>query len=102
MQRLLVPALGGVLAGLAIFYGMRWGRRRSSTDYMEAIVLGDGVISSRSSLVKCLSAMFSIASGASIGLYTLIHASKTQLKIEAYELKVDGSDPQFDTVTITK
>lgn len=67
MQRLLVPALGGVLAGIVIFYGMRWGRRKSSTDYMEAIVLGDGVISSRSSLVKCLSAMFSIASGASIG-----------------------------------
>jgi len=67
MQRLLVPVLGGVLAGVVIFYGMRWGRRKSSTDYMEAIVLGDGVISFRSSLVKCLSAMFSIASGASIG-----------------------------------
>lgn len=67
LQRLLVPAIGGVLAGLTIFFGVRWGRRRSSTDYMEAIVLGDGIISFRSSLVKSLSAMFSIASGASIG-----------------------------------
>jgi CIC family chloride channel protein len=67
VQRLLVPAVGGVLAGLTLFFGVRWGRRRSSTDYMEAIVLGDGVISFRSSLVKSLSAMLSIASGASIG-----------------------------------
>ena len=66
-QRLIVPAVGGLLAGLALYVGMRWGRRKSSTDYMEAIVLGDGVISSRSSLVKCLSALFSIASGGSIG-----------------------------------
>src|SRR5277367_1913339 len=62
VQRLIVPMVGGVLAGLIIFFGMRWGRRKSSTDYMEAIVLGDGMISARSSLVKCLSAMFSVAS----------------------------------------
>jgi CIC family chloride channel protein len=66
-QRLTIPAIGGVLAGLTIFVGMRWQRRQSSTDYMEAIVLGDGILSARSSLVKSLSALFSIASGASIG-----------------------------------
>ncbi len=65
-QRLIIPAVGGVLAGLVIYFGTRIARK-SSTDYMEAIVLGDGVISFRSSAVKCLSAMFSIASGASIG-----------------------------------
>jgi hypothetical protein len=41
-------------------------------------------------------------SGGAIGLYTLIHASKTQLRIDAHELRADGSDPMFDTVTITK
>ncbi len=65
-QRLLVPAAGGCVAGLIIYFGTRFARR-SSTDYMEAIALGDGVISFRSSIVKCLSALFSIASGASIG-----------------------------------
>jgi CIC family chloride channel protein len=65
-QRLLVPALGGTLAGLIIYFGTRIARK-SSTDYMEAIVVGEGVISFRSSAVKCASAMFSIASGASIG-----------------------------------
>jgi H+/Cl- antiporter ClcA len=34
---------------------------------MEAVVLGDGKISTRRSVVKCLSAMFTIASGGSIG-----------------------------------
>ncbi len=66
-ERLAIPAIGGVLAGLTIALGMRWRRQHSSTDYMEAIVLGDGVLSARSSLVKSLSALFSIASGASIG-----------------------------------
>ena len=66
-QRLLVPAVGGALAGIIIYFGNRLNPGKSSTDYMEAIVLGDGVISSRLSLVKCASAMSSIASGASIG-----------------------------------
>ena len=66
-QRLLIPAAGGVLAGMTLYFGNRIKRGKSSTDYMEAIVLGDGVISSRLSLVKCTSALFSIASGASIG-----------------------------------
>ena len=66
-KRLLVPAIGGLFAGLTIFFGNRLNPGKSSTDYMEAIVLGDGVVSSRLSLVKSTSAMFSIASGASIG-----------------------------------
>jgi CIC family chloride channel protein len=66
-QRLLIPALGGALAGLTLYLGRRLTAAKSSTDYMEAIVLGDGVISSRVSLVKSASALLSVASGASIG-----------------------------------
>ena len=66
-QRLVTPALGGALAGLTLLLGARLNRRKSSTDYMEAIVLGSGNISSRSSFVKCASALFTIASGGSIG-----------------------------------
>jgi len=66
-HRVLVPVAGGLLAGATLFFGTQWSKRKNTTDYMEAIVLGDGVVSTRSSLVKCLSAMFSIASGASIG-----------------------------------
>lgn len=67
-QRVLTPALGGVMAGLIIYIGGRLSSGESTTtDYMEAIVPGDGTLSLRSSLSKIFSSMFSIASGASIG-----------------------------------
>jgi len=65
-QCLLLPVAGGMLAGLVLLLGERW-RGKSSTDYMEAIAVGDGVISARSSITKSVSAMFTIASGGSIG-----------------------------------
>jgi CIC family chloride channel protein len=66
-QRLAIPTAGGLAAGILLWFGARIKHRSSTTDYMEAVVLGDGVVSSRMSLVKCASALFSIASGASIG-----------------------------------
>jgi CIC family chloride channel protein len=65
--RLTIPAVGGLLAGLVLYFGMRWRGGVTTADYMEAVVLGDGKISTRRSVVKCLSAMFTIASGGSIG-----------------------------------
>ncbi|MBV9488890.1 MAG: chloride channel protein, partial [Verrucomicrobia bacterium] len=69
-QRLAVPALGGLLAGTALWLGNRLLasiRQKSTTDYMEAVVIGNGFISVRASLVKAISALFSISSGGSIG-----------------------------------
>ncbi len=66
-QRLLIPTVGGFLAGSTILLGARLNRKKSSTDYMEAIVLGQGEIPARSSFVKIISAAFSISSGGSIG-----------------------------------
>ncbi|HEX9777855.1 MAG TPA: ClcB-like voltage-gated chloride channel protein [Geopsychrobacteraceae bacterium] len=67
-QRLLTPALGGIVAGLIIYAGGKLtSSRKTTTDYMEAVVLGDGSLSFRSSMTKTLSSMCSIASGASIG-----------------------------------
>ncbi len=67
LLRLLVPAIGGLLAGLIIQFGTRFHGRVITSDYMEAVVLGDGKMSARLSLVKCFSALFTIASGGSIG-----------------------------------
>jgi CIC family chloride channel protein len=64
---LLVPTLGGAAAGLVLLYGSRLTRSQSSTDYMEAIVIGDGRVPVRASLVKSTAALFSIGSGGSIG-----------------------------------
>lgn len=65
--RLLIPGIGGLIAGAILYFGMRWHGDVTTTDYMEAVVLGDGKISTRRSLAQCLSAMFTIASGGSIG-----------------------------------
>jgi chloride channel protein, CIC family len=69
-HRFLVPVAGGVLAGLTLWIGNRLiasVRQKSTTDYMEAVVVGNGIISFRASLVKTISALFSISTGASIG-----------------------------------
>lgn len=66
-QRILVPTVGGLLAGTTLYMGNRFRRTENSTDYMEAVVVGNGELSVKVSLVKSLSALFSGASGASIG-----------------------------------
>jgi CIC family chloride channel protein len=69
-QKLVVPAAGGFLAGLTLWIGNRLAmrlRQKTTTDYMEAIVVGNGNISVEASLVKSASALLSISSGASIG-----------------------------------
>lgn len=64
---LALPAVGGLLAGLVLLLGKRIARGESSTDYMEAIVIGSGEVPLRTSLVKSTAALFSIGSGGSIG-----------------------------------
>jgi chloride channel protein, CIC family len=69
-QKLAIPTLGGLLAGLTLWIGNRLithSRQKTTTDYMEAIVVGNGNISVSASLVKTISALFSISTGASIG-----------------------------------
>jgi CIC family chloride channel protein len=64
---LLVPSLGGACAGFLLMFGQRLTRAQSSTDYMEAIVIGNGRLPTRASLIKSAAAVFSIGSGGSIG-----------------------------------
>jgi CIC family chloride channel protein len=67
-RRLVTPMLGGIAAGGILYFGGRLkSRQESSTDFMEAVVLGRGTLSFRSSIVKIGSAMFSVTSGGSIG-----------------------------------
>jgi len=69
-QRVVVPTAGGFLAGLILWLGNRLTGRlkqKTTTDYMEAIVVGSGNISLEASVVKTSSALFSISTGASIG-----------------------------------
>lgn len=64
--RLCLPAIGGVVAG-GILLGSNRFATTASSDYMEAIAIGDGRISVRQSLLRSLSSVSTIASGGSIG-----------------------------------
>lgn len=66
-QRLLVPTFGGLLAGLVLHLGRRWSNGQRSREYLEVVAIGGGTIPVRPSLVTCGSALFTIASGGSIG-----------------------------------
>jgi CIC family chloride channel protein len=65
--RLLMPAVGGLVAGAILLLGQKWSEAGRSTDFMEAVVLGNGVIRMRATLVKSLSSLVTISSGGSIG-----------------------------------
>jgi H+/Cl- antiporter ClcA len=66
-ERLLLPTAGGLVAGLVLEQIGQRLRGPRTTDYMEAIAVGDGWISVRHSLVKAVSSLFTVATGGSIG-----------------------------------
>ena len=65
--RIAVPTLGGICAGTLLWAGQRFLRQSRAVDYMEAVAVGNGQLSSRASLLQAASSFFSIGSGASIG-----------------------------------
>src|SRR5262245_55647003 len=66
-QRLLTPALGGLGAGLVLHWGLRLVGPQGSSNLLEVVVAGDGRLPFRSALVKFISSLLSIGTGASIG-----------------------------------
>jgi CIC family chloride channel protein len=66
-ERVLVPTLGGLAAGLVLHWGLRLVGPQGSTSLLEVVIAGDGRLPFRTELVKTFSAIISIATGASIG-----------------------------------
>ncbi len=64
--RAVVPALGGLAAGLLLQYFLGRGKNETGADYMEAISAGSE-IPLRSSLLKSLASAATVISGGSIG-----------------------------------
>jgi CIC family chloride channel protein len=65
-MRVLLPTCGGVVAGLFLL----WARRMpagATSDYMEAVAIGDGRIPVRHTVLRSLSSLATIGSGGSIG-----------------------------------
>lgn len=67
VTRLLVPTLGGLIAGSFLWVSQKILRNARSVDYLEAIRLWEGHIPARATFARLLSSLASITTGASIG-----------------------------------
>jgi CIC family chloride channel protein len=66
-ERITITTLGGLTAGLVLHWGLRIVGPQGSTNLLEVVVAGDGRLPFRTEFVKTISAIVSIATGASIG-----------------------------------
>src|SRR5712672_3331540 len=66
-QRVVTPTLGGLGAGLVLYWGLRLAGPQRSSNLLEVVVAGDGRLPFRSAMVKFFSSLISIGSGGSIG-----------------------------------
>jgi chloride channel protein, CIC family len=66
-HRMLIPVAGGLLAGGVLHLVGTKLRIPRAVDYMEAVLVGDGRISFRTTMLNSLSSLCTIASGGSIG-----------------------------------
>jgi CIC family chloride channel protein len=66
-SRIAVPTVGGACAGAFLWTRQRLLRRARPVDYMEAVAVGNGQLSSRTALLQAASSFFTIGSGGSIG-----------------------------------
>ncbi|SEI92122.1 ClcB-like voltage-gated chloride channel protein [Paraburkholderia diazotrophica] len=66
-MRIALPAFGGLIAGGLLLLAQRGADKKLHTDYMEAVVIGDGVVPVRVSLWRSVSSLFTISTGGSIG-----------------------------------
>jgi CIC family chloride channel protein len=65
--RLLLPAIGGLVGGAILYFGLRVAKMPGSTNLLEVVVAGDGRLRFRPGLLQSLSSMFSISTGGSVG-----------------------------------
>src|SRR5262245_8128512 len=66
-ERVLIPSLGGLCAGLILYWGLRLVGQQGSSNLLEVVVAGDGRLPFRTAFVKFMSSLVTISSGGSIG-----------------------------------
>lgn len=66
-RRVLTPTLGGLAAGLVLYWGLRLVKRQGTAHLLEVVVAGDGRLPFRTGLLKAVSSLMSIGTGSSIG-----------------------------------
>ncbi len=88
-MRVVIPAAGGVIAGVFLVLAQRFASRAAS-DYMEAIAIGDGHIPLVQTLLRSLSSLCTIASGGSIG------REGSMVQLSALSASIIGRFTQLD------
>jgi chloride channel protein, CIC family len=66
-SKLLIPVTGGLLAGLLLYFLPKEAKGHGVSEIMEAVTIRRGILSFRAALIRSLSSLMSIGSGASIG-----------------------------------
>ncbi len=66
-QRVVTPTIGGLCAGLVLYWGLRMAGPLRSSNLLEVVLAGDGRLPLRSGIVKFMSSLVTIGSGGSIG-----------------------------------
>lgn len=66
-KRATIPIVGAFFAGLILFWGLRLIKNQAPSNILEVVVSGNGKLPMRTALVKGLSSLVSIGTGASIG-----------------------------------
>jgi len=66
-QRLLTPAMGGLVAGAVLYWGLRVVGPQGSSHLLEVVVAGNGRLPFRTAIIKSISSILSIGTGGSIG-----------------------------------
>ncbi len=69
---IVVPTVGGLAAGLVLYFGLRLIGNPGLSNLLEVVVAGDGRLPVRSAFVSAASSVVSISTGASIGREGLI------------------------------
>jgi CIC family chloride channel protein len=65
--RVVVPAVGGLVAGAVLHWSRRWVGPHRPSNFLEVVAVGDGRLPFRATLFRGLSSLISIGTGASIG-----------------------------------
>lgn len=67
LERVITPTLGGLGAGLILYWGLRLVGQQGSSNLLEVVVAGDGRLPLRTAIVKFVSSLMTIGTGGSIG-----------------------------------
>jgi CIC family chloride channel protein len=67
LGRVLTPTVGGLVAGLILYWGLRLVGPQGSSNFLEVVVAGDGRLPFRSAVIKFFSSLVTIGTGGSIG-----------------------------------